>query len=27
MSASHTPANIRNAVDAISYAADKLKLI
>jgi glycine C-acetyltransferase len=27
MSASHTPANIRNAVDAISYAADNLKLI
>jgi glycine C-acetyltransferase len=27
LSASHTPANIRNAVDAISYAADKLKLI
>jgi glycine C-acetyltransferase len=27
MSASHTSANIRNAVDAISYAADKLKLI
>lgn len=27
MSASHTPAYIRNAVDAISYAADKLKLI
>ncbi len=27
MSASHTPANIRNAVDAIIYAADKLKLI
>ena len=27
MSASHTPADIRNAVDAISYAADKLRLI
>ncbi len=27
MSASHSPANIRNAVDAISYAANKLKLI
>jgi glycine C-acetyltransferase len=27
MSASHTPANIRNAVDAIRFAANKLKLI
>jgi glycine C-acetyltransferase len=27
ISASHTPANIRNAVDAIRYAANKLKLI